>query len=141
MKLLNIHYTKAPASCESCGHEIHNIYTVQDNANTLHIGSECAKPLIGANVAQVIARYERQAAKEWKERKPENEDRGTYIARRINEKRQARKAWQEWSALNAQHHWNTNPWMPEQREQAIIALEQKHGVPCSEWISKTAYTI
>lgn len=138
-KLVRIHYTKAPRSCESCGHEIHNIYEVQTSDSVLHIGSECAKPLLG-NVAQIIARYGRQATKEWRENKPD-EDRGTFIARRINEKRQARKAWQEWSALNAQHHWNTNPWMPEQRKQVIISLEEKYGVACGEWIDKTAYTI
>lgn len=140
MNLVRVHYTKAPSLCESCGHEIHNIYTVSDKDTTLHIGSECVKSLLPSSLLQIIARYERQAAKEWREDKPK-EDRGVYITRRIEEKRQARKAWVEWSALNAQHHWNTNPWHPEKREQAIAELEQKYGVPACEWLNKTAYTI
>lgn len=81
-KLVSVHYTKAPVSCESYGQEIHSVYEVQSSSSVLHVGSECAKSLLG-NIAQIIARYERQAAKEWKEHKSENEERGA-LTKNVN---------------------------------------------------------
>lgn len=144
MKLRKVRYTKSPFCCQSCGHEIHNLYEVEITPeSSLTVGSECVKKMLGLTGAQAITRHERRAAKEWRElaEKPANEERGDYIARRISEQWQARKAWQEWRVLDKTHHWNSNPWRPEKREQAILALEEKYGIERKHWQNKTAYSI
>lgn len=147
MKLLRVSYTKSPGvACQSCGHTpIHNLYEIRtDNGEGLTVGSECATKLLRFDVMSLCKRYNGQASREWKEQNPkpqEGELRGDFIARRINEKFQARKAWHEWQSMNAQHHWLTNPWQGDARQKVIIGIEQKHGVGRADWENKTAYTI
>jgi hypothetical protein len=140
MKFTQVTYTKAcDVTCKLCGHEIHNLYHVEHEGYSLIIGSECAKQHLGP-LAQTIARYERRAAKEWREEKPEGEERGDYVARRVNEQIQALHAWRSWKCVDSQYKW-PNVWPnAEMREQKVQEIESRF-IERAHWINKTAYSI
>lgn len=90
------------ASCDSCGHDIANLYFVTSNTSEKQIvGSECVKALIDpADVPmfELLKKRRNRAAKQWRDNKPahkENETREQYINRRLLE---MQNVWQGYRA-------------------------------------------
>lgn len=97
MKVLHIEFQEFGAICESCGHQIKWKYLVGDNTeSSLIVGSECVKSLLSPEERDIFQRRANAAMREWQKQVPvphPDEDRATYISRRIAEKTQALAAW------------------------------------------------
>lgn len=91
--------TQQSATCENCGHAIHNVFhIISSEGTTREVGSECVISVLSPDQTAQAKTAERRltrAMRQWREQKPvarPNETRDEYIARRLNEMGHAQAA-------------------------------------------------
>lgn len=105
MRLIDVYLQDDFTACQACGHDIKWRYIVQNGASRMTIGSECAITLLGPEAANLNRRAKRAAA-QWRKQEPkplDSETREQYIARRMAEMTNARRAYNAALAFWSRH--------------------------------------
>lgn len=101
-KVVDFQLIEGLRSCENCGHEIKQLYTVQDESGKrLTVGSECVVHLCGRIHANLERRAKR-ASSQWRKQNPKplkDETRVEYINRRVAEMGRAMAAYNAWTVF------------------------------------------
>ena len=115
-------------TCENCGHDIKQCFVIEaDNGAQMIVGSDCVESFLSADNRDAFKTYEtrrKRAESQWRKNVPEkkeNETRAEYVARRIEEMGNARKAYKVWAAISDRRSRN----FQSVAKLALLRLEQK----------------
>lgn len=100
------HYEGAH-TCENCGHDIKQCFVIESDAGAqMVVGSDCVESFLAPEHQPTFKTYERRrkrAESQWRKNIPEKregETRSEYVARRISEMGNAKKAYKAWAEIS-----------------------------------------